>query len=96
MRCKTPNSCRLHAHSVALHQLPWKLWFVKFTLTTFCPDRTQVTGELLDADVGSVMMFAVPHTYGERAMDESFLQVTPLAPDSLHPPPAACHQLGSS
>ena len=35
-----------------------------------------ITGQLLDADVGSVTMWAVPESAGQKSMDENFLQVT--------------------
>jgi hypothetical protein len=35
-----------------------------------------ITGQLLDADVGSVVMFAVPEGVGEKAFNELFLQVS--------------------
>jgi hypothetical protein len=39
-----------------------------------------LTGQLggaTDGDVGSVIMFGVPRSYGSRALNESVLQVTP-------------------
>lgn len=44
------------------------------------PDRLAlcgylISGELLGGELGSVVMFDVPRAYGERALDENFLQV---------------------
>ena len=35
-----------------------------------------LTGQLLEGEVGSVVMFAILDGFGERSMDEVFLQVT--------------------
>lgn len=34
-----------------------------------------LTGQLLEAEVGSVVMFELPPGYGKRALDENFLEV---------------------
>jgi hypothetical protein len=38
-----------------------------------------ISGQLLDADVGSVVMFALPKGAGEKAHNELFLQVGTLS-----------------
>jgi hypothetical protein len=37
--------------------------------------RYLLTGELGEVEVGSSVMFAVPEEYGNKALDENFLQV---------------------
>jgi hypothetical protein len=35
----------------------------------------ELTGQLLGGEVGSVTMFAIPQQYGQRSLEENFLQV---------------------
>ena len=42
-----------------------------------------LSGQLLAGEVGSMVMFAIPEGFGERAMDEFFLQV--LCYSACHP-----------